>query len=227
MRFIDEYRFGEVRVRLVRDPKVYLPSAATRLIAENLGDVAGRRVLDLGTGSGVLAIVCALKGAEWVVATDISRRALRTAEENLRLNGVRCVELRHGDLYQALKPHERFHVIVSNPPMTPSPRSLPRFTWGGPSGRMVLDRVIEGAWSRLEPGGRLIIPTISLVGIGETWRRLREKGFRVRALDYMTHPFGETLRELRSYIDGLPSADYVYVDGRPWWRMVLFEAVKT
>ncbi len=227
MRFVDEYRFGEVKVRLLRDPKVYRPSAATVIIAENLEDVRGKRVLDLGTGSGVLAIVCALKGAESVVATDVSRRALRVAEENLRLNNIKNVELRHGDLYEALHPYERFHIIVSNPPMTPSPHNLPRFTWGGPDGRMVLDRVIAGAWNRLEPHGRLIIPTVSLVGIGRTRGMLEEKGFKVRVLGYTVHPFGETLLKLINYIDGLPEADYVYIGGRPCWRLVLFEAAKT
>ena len=83
------FRVGEIEIKLVKDRKIYMPSVATRLVAENLHDLDGLRVLDLGTGSGVLAILASKLGAESVVATDISERALRIARRNAELNGVK------------------------------------------------------------------------------------------------------------------------------------------
>lgn len=225
MRFVEVLKVRGVEVKLFWDSKVYKPSAATRLIMEHLPEPRDMEVLDLGTGSGVLAIFASKLGAKRVVATDVSGRALRTAEENLRLNRVENVELRLGNLYEPVE-GERFHMIISNPPMTPSPRALPAFTWGGPDGRKVLDKVLMGAPGHLEEGGVLIVPSVSLVGIGRTAETLRRLGFEVRVLGYGYHPFGETLLPLKNHINRLKEADYFYdVRGRPCWRIVLFEAI--
>lgn len=227
MKHIKIFKVKGIEIKLLQVSKVYKPSAATKLIAENLPEMEGLNVLDLGTGSGVLAILSSKLGASHVVATDVLRRALRTAEVNLRLNNVSNVELRLGSLYNPIRREERFDVIVSNPPMTPSPNPLPRYTWGGIDGRAVLDSVIKNAAHYLRNGGKLIIPVVSLVGIGETFRLMREMGFKVRVLDYSTHPFGSTLLRLKDYLRKLPNADYFYDQyGKPKWRIVLFEGVK-
>jgi len=141
------FKVGEIEIKLVKDRKIYMPSVATRLVAENLHDLDGLRVLDLGTGSGVLAILASKLGAENVVATDISERAIRIARRNAELNGVE-IDFRVGDLFDAVR-DELFDLIICNPPMTPSPTQLPRFTWGGVDGRLILDRVIDGAPNHL------------------------------------------------------------------------------
>lgn len=211
-------------IKLLLDSKVYRPSFTTKLIAESLPDLNGLYVLDLGTGSGILSIVASMLGAEKIIATDISRRALKNASENLRYNNVSNVELRLGDLYEPVA-GESFDVIISNPPMTPSPTPLPSYTWGGVDGRRILDAVIKNSVNYLKNRGRLIIPTISLVGIGKTLSLLKELGFKVRVLGYGYHPFGRILLKLKEHIDRLPSADYFYdVYGRPCWRLVVYEA---
>ena len=67
-----EYEVGSVVIRLIRGRKVYMPSAATLLIARNLEELDGAEILDLGTGSGFLAILSSKLGAGKVVATDVS-----------------------------------------------------------------------------------------------------------------------------------------------------------
>ena len=223
---ITVFKVGEIEIKLVKDRKIYMPSVATRLIAENLHDLDGLRVLDLGTGSGVLAILASKLGAKSVVATDISERAIRTARRNAELNGVE-IDFRVGDLFDPVR-DELFDLIICNPPMTPSPTQLPRFTWGGVDGRLILDRVIDGAPNHLREGGRLLLPVISLVGIGRTFRALLERGLSPRVLDYRVHPFGKTLHRLLDHLKSLPDSDYVYDHlGRICWRLVLFEAIKT
>jgi len=225
LRRVVEKSFKGVVIRLVKDSRIYMPSMATSLIAKNLPNLNGLDVLDLGTGSGVLAILASKLGARRVIGIDISRRAIRTAERNAAMNNA-CVKFRVGDLYEPVK-DEVFDLIICNPPMTPSKHPLPRFTWGGVDGRAVLDRAICEAPRHLKDRGTLLVPVVSLVGIGRTWRLFREVGLKPEVIDYSIHPFGDTLLGLIDHLRNLPEADYIYDSfGRPCWRIVLFKAVK-
>ena len=223
---ITTFKVKGIEVKLIKDRKIYMPSAATRLIAENLHEIDGLRVLDLGTGSGVLAILASKLGAGNVVATDVSDRAIKIAKRNAEVNGVE-IDFRVGDLFNPVR-GELFDLIICNPPMTPSPIQLRRFTWGGVDGRLILDRIIDEAPSHLRRNGRLILPVISLVGIGRAYQALLGRGFIPKILDYRVHPFGKTLHRLLNHLKSLPDSDYVYDHlGRVCWRLVLFEAIKT
>jgi len=223
---ITTFKVKGIEIKLIKDRKIYMPSAATRLIAENLQEIDGLRVLDLGTGSGVLAILASKLGAGNVVATDVSDRAIKIAKRNAEINGVE-IDFRVGDLFNPVR-GELFDLIICNPPMTPSPIQLRRFTWGGIDGRLILDKVIDEAPSHLRRNGRLILPVISLVGIGRTYQALLGRGFIPKILGYRVHPFGKTLHRLLNHLKSLPDSDYVYDHlGRACWRLVLFEAIKT
>jgi len=67
------------------DPSI---SYSTSIIVENFPDVTGKRIADVGTGTGVLAVLAALKGAQEVVATDSSDKAIENARQNVHDNGV-------------------------------------------------------------------------------------------------------------------------------------------
>ena len=222
-----EYEIGSMVIRLIPSKKVYMPSAATLLIARNLEELDGAEILDLGTGSGFLAILSSKLGAGKVVATDVSRRALEAARENARLNGADNIDFRLGSVYDPVG-SEVFDLIICNPPMTPSRTPLPVYTWGGADGRVILERVVKGAPEHLRKGGRLIMPVISLVGVDRVYALMRRVGLKPRAIDYVTHPFGRTLLRLINYVKALPDADFFYDGlGRPCWRLVLFEALRT
>lgn len=82
------------------------------LISER--DLTGTRVLDLGTGSGILAIAAARAGSDLVIGLDSDRDAIPVARENLQLNQVEhCVRLASGSLDQ-LGPAERFDLVLAN-----------------------------------------------------------------------------------------------------------------
>ena len=88
--------------------------ATTRMCLAAVQQIAvqGRRVLDVGTGSGLLAIAASRLGAASVVAIDDDGDALQAAEENVSLNPGAVVSLRHGDIRRvAIEP---FDVIVAN-----------------------------------------------------------------------------------------------------------------
>jgi ribosomal protein L11 methyltransferase len=88
--------------------------ATTRLCLELLQeiDVDGRRVIDVGTGSGILAIAAARLGASSVLALDHDPDALLNARENVARNGVTTVELREVDVTALVAPPA--HVVLAN-----------------------------------------------------------------------------------------------------------------
>jgi ribosomal protein L11 methyltransferase len=88
--------------------------ATTRLCLELLQeiDVSGRRVIDVGTGSGVLAIAAARLGASSVIALDHDPDALLNARENVARNGVSTVEVREADVTALDAPPA--HVVLAN-----------------------------------------------------------------------------------------------------------------
>jgi release factor glutamine methyltransferase len=127
-------------------------------------------VLDIGTGSGNLAVaVAARHPGAGVTAVDISAEALAVARRNAAKNGLeKRIEFVQGDLFTSLPQDAEFDFILSNPPYiaTNDLDSLPvgvrdyeprRALDGGPGGFAVFDRLVSDAYDHLTPGGQLII----------------------------------------------------------------------
>ena len=117
------------------------------------------RVLDLGTGCGIQALL-ARRHADRVVATDISARALQFARLNAAINGVEGIDFRLGDLFQPVA-GERFDRIISNPPFVVTPRSeeVPTMEYrdGGRAGDDLMMDLIAQLRSRLTHGGTAVL----------------------------------------------------------------------
>ena len=117
---IDAARASGVTHTIVIQPSMGFGTghhASTRLCLKWLQQIpiAGARVLDVGTGSGVLAIAAERLGAGAVVGIDIDEDALENARENLELNGAaRVVELRVAGLEDAAASGERFDIVMAN-----------------------------------------------------------------------------------------------------------------
>ena len=100
--------FGSDKKIIVLDPGMALgtgsheTTALCAALLEELG-CSGRRILDIGTGSGILAMAAAAEGAERVLGIDIDPTACQVAEENIRINGMQDrVEICEGDLVQGV-----------------------------------------------------------------------------------------------------------------------------
>ncbi len=99
--------------------EVFSPHPVSILIANALEAKPSMSVLDVGTGSGILAIAAAKLHATRVVAIDLYSGALDVARRNACLNGVEDrIEWVCGNLLEPVK-DERFDLIVSNPPCMP------------------------------------------------------------------------------------------------------------
>jgi release factor glutamine methyltransferase len=114
-------------------------------------------VLDMGTGSGAMAIIAA-ENSNKVVAVDISPIAVDCARNNANINGVaNRVEVRQGNLFDAVEAEERFSLIVFNPPfMDGSPTDWLEVAMYDP-GYQTLKKFFKEFQKFLKPDGRLLI----------------------------------------------------------------------
>ena len=154
--------FYEVSGLFVVTDKELLPRAGISRVCPLLPEIyefttatvhrGSGRALDLGTGSGVHALV-ASKHYDSVVGIDITSRAVAFANFNKALNGLDNVEFRLGDLYDGV--NQRFDLITFAPPYGPteSAGTHPIEASGGPRGDVVYARAIEGLNEHLTDGG--------------------------------------------------------------------------
>jgi release factor glutamine methyltransferase len=182
-----------VTTRIYRDKEfelfdeVYDPSEDSYLLVEAaLAEVkAGDRVLEVGTGSGIVSLFLGDHSAS-VVATDISPLACA----NARRNGVAVVR---ADLYHGIC--GPFDLVIFNPPYLPTADEDRLGGWldhafdGGPTGRKVIARFLEGIGTILPPCGRVLTVFSSLTGIAEVEQMYRSHGFTVETVRTEKVPF--------------------------------------
>ena len=157
------------------DPcQVYSPEADTFLLADAArAEVkAGDRVLEVGTGSGYIAVEL-LRICD-VVATDINPHAACCARE-------RGVDVVRGDLFSGIR--STFDLIIFNPPYLPTQPEERIDDWleyaldGGESGRAVIERFAAEVGRVLAPGGRILLLISSLTGLYEVGGLFSRHGF--------------------------------------------------
>ena len=158
----------------VVNPQVLVPRQETELLVDvalevcgSLGDSRPVRIVDVGTGSGAIAIAVAKQCPKAVVyATDVSSEALRVADVNRHRHGVRDrVHLLKADLLEPFG--SSVDIIVSNPPyirtvdmqsLAPEVRREPGIALdGGPDGLNVTRRLLEQSPGVLQPGGSVLV----------------------------------------------------------------------
>ena len=156
---------------------VYDPAEDSFLLAENLEagnrirvpgvdggkckDVDGGKckdVLDMGTGTGLLAIVAARQGAK-VTGCDVNPTAVECAQKNAKKNSV-DVKFIVSDLFGNVR--GKYDLIVFNPPYVPSPEIENDGCGGGKQGREVIDRFMKDVDEYLKPGGSVLLLVSSL-----------------------------------------------------------------
>lgn len=126
------------------------------------------RILDLGTGSGAIALALASEQTSWrITATDVSPNALMVAEKNARRHNLGNIRFLTGHWFHALPEGERFHLILSNPPYVAEgdPHlqahglyyEPPEALTAGTTGLNDLGEIIATAPQHLEPGGWLLV----------------------------------------------------------------------
>jgi release factor glutamine methyltransferase len=183
---------------LVVDENVYEPAEDSFLFAENLNVKDGERVLDMGTGSGLLGIIAA-KNAGEVVAVDVNPCAVRFAKANAALNNARSkMAFVVGDLFQPIKESAMFDLVLFNAPYLPiedeTDDSLVSAAWkGGETGRNLIDRFASEVSGYLAPEGRVLLMQSNLAGVDATVEQFTLHGMSAKILAERRLPFFETL----------------------------------
>ncbi|MET9470385.1 HemK2/MTQ2 family protein methyltransferase [Streptomyces sp. NPDC006544] len=211
---------------LIALPGVYQPQADTRFLAEALAreDIgAGTDALEIGTGTGALALHAASRGAR-VTAVDVSWPAVTTA----RLNALRRrlpLRVLHGD-YAARTAGRRFDLVVANPPYVPAaadrlPSRGPERAWdAGLDGRRVIDRICASARPLLRSGGVLLMVHSAMCGPEKTVERLTGAGLAAGITARTSVPWGPVLRSRRAWLERQGLA----AEAEEWEELVIVRA---
>lgn len=192
---------------------VYPPQHDSQLLIDTLEKTElaqGRQVLDLCTGSGVVAIAAAEFGAAGVIAFDICPQAVRCSRGNAVHAGA-DVDVREGSFSGALD-YAPFDVIVSNPPYVPTPpagdtevipmTAGPARAWNaGVDGRLVLDPLCGSACSLLAEGGSLLLVQSTLAGVEESLSALQATGLDAEVIASQCVPFGPVLSARAGWLE--------------------------
>lgn len=189
---------------IVAEPGVYAPQADSRTLLRALGEVSvppGARVLDLCTGSGVIAIGAAMAGAHDVVAYDISGDAVRCAQRNADAMSV-SVDVRLGGLPHALADGP-FDLVLCNPPYVPADRTHSgALAWdAGDDGRLLLDPLCTRARELLCAGGTLLIVHSEFSGTDTSLAQLRAAGLKASVVARTTIDFGPVMHERAAWLE--------------------------
>ena len=182
---------------------VYVPAEDSYLLAENLEIEYGKSVLEIGTGSGIVAMY-ASKLTDKVTATDINFDAIMLAESNFKANNIDNIELIFGNLFEPIK-ERKFDVILFNTPYLPTEEgevlddNLNYAFDGGLNGRKVIDLFLNEVKNHLNDGGIVQLIQSSLSDNDETLKRLDELGF-IAEIAKKEHYFFEDIVLINGYL---------------------------
>lgn len=177
---------------MAEDP--FRPSEYTSALLRQLrlrGPCTGR-VLELGTGSGVVLAALAADGAREAVGVDLEPEAVARTQALLQDHGVLRASVRQGHLWEPLA-GERFDLIAFNPPQFPAVESMDDgrlATWshGGSDGRRVVDPFLDGLAEHLMPGGLAVMTHNDFIGLDATAARLQRHGLSLAVAQTVSVP---------------------------------------
>ena len=179
---------------LTFDPDVFVPTLGSLLVWKHLfmsGAGAGKRCLDVGCGSGLLAVQLALNGAEHVHAIDIQRQAVANTLANAFRNGVADrVTGAEVDLYM-FEPDRRYDVVVASlyqlpvDPFEHAGGHRPLDYWG----RNLVDHLLRLLPRLLDEQGTALVMQLSILSQLQTEELLDELGLTSRVVDFGFFPF--------------------------------------
>jgi release factor glutamine methyltransferase len=173
-------------------PNTFWPFEDSQPLVKNLRINEGDSVLDVGTGSGVIAIFACYHGAAKVVAVDVNPAAVKSAKYNAKFHGFdKIMKVKRSNLFQKLG-DEQFDVITANLPFRNklAPDVVARSQWD--TDFKTNTTFFAEVGKHLKPGGRIYFAQSNFGAIAEIRKLAKEHGFTVRAMGSLTADKAET-----------------------------------
>jgi len=235
-------RLGDTETVMVETyPDVFYPTSTTVLLLRAARRVlasgpAPHSVLDLGCGTGIVAVVLARLLAREVAvgASDLSAAAVRLTRHNARGNGVR-IDCRRGSLFEPWA-GERFDLIVDDVSGVAEPVArvsgwypAPVRSQAGDDGTRWILEVLARASDYLAPGGRLVFPVLTLSREEAVLREARSRFGAVEPVEEQWYPVSEELAAHLPLLERLAASGAVRLErrGSRWcWATRVFVAYR-
>ena len=221
-------------VELELPSHVFKPTTTTQLLVNNMGSLKGKTVLDLGCGTGPVAITAALSGAKKVYAVDVMPEACEVAKRNAAHNNVsdRVIVI-NGDLFEPVH-GLKFDIIIDD--VSGMAEEVSRLSpWypitiptGSTDGTEPTVTMLRESSRYLKDDGVLLFPVISLSRTEVTLSAARE--VYGKALTLVTEKMIPFCDELKDNIDKLERLrndgiiDYVHKRSRYFWKLAIYRA---
>jgi release factor glutamine methyltransferase len=177
------------------ETRVYGPAEDSELLLDAAREAVegSHRVLEVGTGSGYVAVELAAATGARVTASDLNPHACRAARERAGEAGVALPVVR-GDLTDPFR-DGAFDRVLFNPPYLPRDPDAERddpmeyALTGGEDGRAVIEPFLDDVGRVLAPGGRVLLVVSSLTGVGAVAAYAADRGLAARTVREESYPF--------------------------------------
>jgi methylase of polypeptide subunit release factors len=222
------FHVGDNTIKIKIFPQMAEPSEGyTEFLLKNL-ECSGTTALDLGCGTGILAIALAKRGFKQVYAVDLHEDYIAATQYNLDLNGVsqQVIALK-SNLFAAIPQDIRFDFIIANLPSTPAWEKIPLYSRAGEDGRNAIDSMLREAPNWLTPQGRLQFSSSSRISLQQTMQLMTEIGYEY------SQPISQTVKCKQShyfelypqYFQELLKANRIFVENGTIFELVyIFQA---
>ena len=184
------------------DDNVYIPAEDSYLLAENLEIKENQSVLEIGTGSGIVAMY-ASRFSDNITVTDINFDACELARRNFEANNIENIEILFGNLFEVVE-NRKFDVILFNTPYLPTEddevleNNINYAFDGGLNGRKIIDLFLNEVKNHLNDGGIVQMIQSSLSDNEATLKKFDELGF-IAEIKASEHFFFEDITLINAY----------------------------
>ena len=171
---------------------MYEPREASFLLLESVKKFGKGNLLDMGTGSGILAYEASkLKNVKSVTAVDIDGRSIAYVKK--KYNNIKKIKIIKSDLFKNIK--EKFDTMLFNPPYLPQEIVYPKFEdkaiFGGKKGYELIERFLNNAGSYLNKDGIILLLFSSLTNKKMINKIIKKNKLEYREIDKLKLDFEE------------------------------------